>query len=76
MGEISKMLKALNMDRTRICNRVGSSPLYAESISSIRLLYGIRFLLSDSAVEMGIELDPDELDREIYSEDHREEKLE
>ena len=66
MSEINKILKALNEDYLGICKRVGAIPLYAEKISNARLLYGIRFLLSDAAIEMEIKIDPEKLDQEIY----------
>ena len=66
MSEINKILKALNENRSEICKRVGTAPLHAEKISNAELLYGIRFLLSDAAIEMEIKVDAEKLDQEIY----------
>jgi hypothetical protein len=70
MSEIEKILDAMNKMpydvRKRVGTRLGTRSVNARDITNADLLRGIRFLLSDTAIEMGIDYDAEKLDEEIF----------
>ena len=69
MSEIKKILKALNEDLSDMRSmpkRAWYLALHEEKMSNHCLLRGIMHLLGDAALDMGVDVDFEELTREIY----------
>jgi hypothetical protein len=66
MSEIEKILEAINKMPYDVRKRVGSRMVNARDITNFELLQGIRFLLADAALEMGMDYDAEKLDEEIF----------